>query len=163
MNDPLSSIDPDIYLFNDRTSTKCFTPYEFNSQHELNSVFSIIHFNARSLYKNFEDISIFLSSLKHSFTIIAVSETWISRDPVIPFNLPGYTFIHYNRTSGRGGGVGLFIKNDILFQTRTDISFQSVNENNNCEYLFIDFIYDNAKYIRLVYFIENPIPMLMTF
>ena len=53
-------------------------------------MFSIIHFNARSLYKNFEDISIFLSSLKHSFTIIAVSETWISRDPVIPFNLPGY-------------------------------------------------------------------------
>ena len=33
-----------------------------------------------------------------------------------------------------------------MFQTRTDISFQSVNENNNCEYLFIDFIYDNAKY-----------------
>ena len=152
MNDPLNSIDPDLNLFDTCGSTQCFSPTEFNSQYAFNSEFSMIHFNARSLSKNFEDISLFLSSLKHSFTVIAISETWISNAPVFPFNLPGYKFIHSDRISGRGGGVGLFIKNDILFQIRTDISFVSENDSNFCEYLFIDFMSDNSKYtIGVIY------------
>ena len=85
-------------------------------------------------------------SLKHSFTVIAISETWISGDPVIPFHLPGYTFLHSDRLSGRGGGVGLFIKTDILFHVRIDISIKSDSRDGVCEYLFVNLNDNNSKY-----------------
>jgi len=71
----------------------------------------MIHFNARSLQKNFENISQFLSTLHHSFDFIAISETWINASPLIPFSLDGYTMLHADRSYGRGGGVALFVKN----------------------------------------------------
>ena len=81
MSDYLENIDPDSNFFNSSHLCKCYTSSEFNIQFDSPSGLSLIHFNARSLQKNFNDITNFLSLLKHSFSIIAISETWIFDTP----------------------------------------------------------------------------------
>ena len=38
--------------------------------------FSLIHLNARSLNKNLDHLIVYLDTLKYSFDIITVTETW---------------------------------------------------------------------------------------
>ena len=38
--------------------------------------FSLRHINARSLSKNLDHLNIYLISLRHMFSVIAVTETW---------------------------------------------------------------------------------------
>ena len=120
-----------------------YTSSEFNIQFDSPSGLSLIHFNARSLQKNFNDITNFLSLLKHSFSIIAISETWIFDTPLTPFKIQGYTY-NCNRLYGRGGGVARFILDSIQFKLRTDI-IQTEEEKSCCEYLFIDFEDSDSK------------------
>ena len=105
MDSNLESIDPDIHIFNSSHSYSCYTANEFNVEFVNPTGFSLIHFNARSLQKSFDEMAEFLLLLKHSFSIIAISETWISGTPLIPFKLPGYNFVKVNRHRGRGVGL----------------------------------------------------------
>ena len=100
------------------------------------SFFSILHINARSLSRNFDNINDFLSTISHTFSIITISETWIYGKPSIPFHLNGYNFEHSDRPSGRGGGVALFVRENINYHIRNDMSDNYVE--SVCEYLFID-------------------------
>ena len=40
--------------------------------------FSIIHLNARSLLKNLDQLNLMLGSLKKTFSVISISETWLT-------------------------------------------------------------------------------------
>ena len=60
---------------------------------------------ARSLHKNLDYLQVYLRTLNHNFSVIAVSETWASNDNMSLLNIPGYNSTFKNRTSGRGGGV----------------------------------------------------------
>lgn len=64
-----------------------------------NSGLSAIHFNARSLRKNYDDILAQLSSLNHYFSFICVSETWLSPDDANLFCFPNYTPEYNNRST----------------------------------------------------------------
>ena len=151
MSDTLQNTDPDLNLFDSSNSCKCLTPNDFNVQFVNPTGLSMIHFNARSLQKHFNDITDFLFTLNRSFSIIAISETWIFDTPVLPFRIPGYNFVNSNRLSGRGGGVALFIVDSIKFNVRTDIT-QTEEESNTCESLFIDFVDNNVKFtVGVVY------------
>ena len=69
------NIDPDFNLFN-HISKICKYYFEDNFQMDVNkNGFSIIHFNARSIIKNFTQINQFLSDLYFAFDIIAMSES----------------------------------------------------------------------------------------
>ena len=139
MGNPLNDLDPDICIFEHGNTCSCYTPSEFNSffvKNEYN--FSLIHMNARSLNRNFDSITNLLDTLSNKFSIIALSETWICGKPVTPFHLHGYTFIHSDRAGcvSRGGGVALFVKDDITCTVRDDIF--NTYDNSTCEYLFVD-------------------------
>lgn len=56
----------------------------------MDSKFSLIHFNSRSLYANFNNIKEYLKQFTKPFTIIAISETWINSDKGMNFELEGY-------------------------------------------------------------------------
>lgn len=69
-------IDPDNNFYN-----KIINECEYYTEEQSNNInmegaFSLIHFNSRSLYKNFEDIKECLSKI-NKFSVIAVSETWM--------------------------------------------------------------------------------------
>ena len=102
----------------DSISAKYYLSPDFNEtvDNSREKVFSMIHFNARSLSRNFDQIHAYLSSVKHQFSVIGISETWINPDSHTLFSLDGYHFIHADRPSGRGGGVALFIREDLNFK-----------------------------------------------
>ena len=67
-------------------------------------------------------IKVYLRTLNHNFSVIAISNTWASTDNVLLLNIPGYNSSFKNRTSGRGGGVALFARNCFKFTVRDDLS-----------------------------------------
>ena len=54
--------------------------------------------------------------------MICVSETHIKDSDICDnsslYSLPGYVFLQRNRNAGTGGGVGMFLKQEIFFQTQ---------------------------------------------
>ena len=54
--------------------------------------------------------------------IIALQETWTIKYPTL-LNIPGYQpLIYCNRTKGRGGGIGYYIRNGISYKILHDLS-----------------------------------------
>lgn len=141
--DPACDNDDEDFLQDDIVESNYYLEDEFMSLPKLDSDFSIIHFNARSLSKNFLAISEFIHSLSYSFSIYGFTETWIQSNTPILFHLEGYSFIHIDRISGRGGGVAFLVLDSLNFKIRNDILLQC--DGNEC--LFIEITNRNGKNI----------------
>lgn len=84
------SFDPDINLFNpgngepypcDYYNKKEF--YAFRNilrKSDKTNFFSTLHLNIRSLQKSHDNLRQYLSALDHTFSVIPLSETWLSED-----------------------------------------------------------------------------------
>ena len=88
-----------------------------NQMSKLNKVInenvSFIHFNARSLVKNFENIERMLELNGVKFSAIGVSETWFSDTHNKEYySLKGYDAYFTNRSDKKGGGTALYIRSD---------------------------------------------------
>lgn len=134
-------IDPDVHFysaFNDFNFCEYYSVERFNdfSGAIPSNAFSSFHLNIRSLSKNYDEFVHFLHTLKHTFTVIALSETWLSEDTKDFFKLTNYQSCHYVRQARPGGGVSLFIHNDFEFQLRNDLILNS--ENREIESLFVE-------------------------
>ena len=84
-----------------------------------------MHINIRSLPDKFDKFKKFLTNLdneKIQFDAIQLCETFLSDKNHDLFNIPGYTFISRHRKHYRQGGVGIYIKNNINFVIRDDLS-----------------------------------------
>ena len=81
-----------------------------------------------------------LVDLNFLFTLIGVTETWINPSNPVDYHLPGYTFFS-QPTKVRAGGVGAFIRNDIAFQIRDDLSLST----DECEILSVDILNKSKK------------------
>lgn len=77
--------------------------------------FSMIHFNSRSLYRNFTKIKDYSHQFKFKFSVVAVSETWLGNDKK-DIDLEGYDLFHENRVNSRGGRVALFVKKGLKWE-----------------------------------------------
>ena len=77
MNITSHELDPDTNFFNNFDNCAYYTVDQFNNSIKVENTISIIHFNSRSLNKNFQDIVDYLSEFKKPFSVIAMSETWI--------------------------------------------------------------------------------------
>ena len=74
----------------------------------------MLHFNIRSLQKNFNTFYETLQLLPTLTQIIGIFETKINDSPLTNTSIPNYTFLHANSTT-RAGGVGLYIFNSISY------------------------------------------------
>lgn len=91
----------------------------------------IAHLNARSVFTGFNEISNL--AIDNSFTIFAVSETWLSEAvPSEAVMIPGYNLFRQDRT-GRGGGVALYVKSTLQAE---NLSIDIVN-NEGLEFLWL--------------------------
>ena len=102
-----------------------------------------MHINARSINKNIETIDQMLSSLRISFDIIGIRETWISETNDL-IQMEDYHLICNGRKNRKGGGVGLYIKDDRNYQVRKDLS---IYNKDIMESLFIEIIREKNKNI----------------
>ena len=109
-SDVMFNIDPDNHFHASiPTDTKYYSDEQFVRDVKSKGDLSFIHFNARSLNKNFQKIKDSIEDLKLSFDIIAISETWAERDTIDGFTLNGYEAFHIVRGQIKGGGVALYV------------------------------------------------------
>ena len=121
-----TDLDPDCNFLKE-SSSSC--DYFFEGQ--LNELLvnkndldlSIFHLNARSLYGNFGKFTHLLGLLDHEFSVIGISETWLSDSIFDLVDIPGYNYNFSNhRVNKTGGGVGLYLLDKFEFKIRSDLN-----------------------------------------
>lgn len=69
---------------------------------------SMVHFNVRSLTNKFDDLINYLNSLSFSFSLTALTETWLNESDISDeTQISGYRIIIVNRKHKKGEGVNL--------------------------------------------------------
>ena len=114
--DDLCDLDVNFFNINFENITLYLLPEELKSFLDYSSplnYFSILHLNIRSIKKNFESFKLFLKSIRFTFSVIFVFETWlndlsIARDT--SYELPNYTSNHQMRRDHKGRRVFVYIK-----------------------------------------------------
>lgn len=148
-----SNLDPDctnIFAELNNTPSEYYIEDQFNEmlKNESKSAwagFSVLHLNIRSISHNWSRLTDLLSSLDVHFSAIGVTETWL-KDSNHLVDIEGYSFTHNYRTNKTGGGVGLYLSNDLNFKIRADLHFGDQN-TESAESLFIEIINPHGKNI----------------
>ena len=137
---PLDDIDPDINLLSSLNSNfdcKYYDDSQFHDAYSLcerqcSFLFSVIHCNVRSISKHFDDFTEYIQSLDKTFSVIGLSETWLSKDKCDLYNIASYSKVDVCRQDDRrGGGVCLYIHNALKFKVRYDLEL-SVDTYEGC-------------------------------
>ena len=146
---PLMDSDPDLQYYNDATSinnvTHCnyYLENTFNNKcNQLkidNNSYSLCHVNLRSIPKNLCKFEKYLENLKCSFSVIGISETWLTDHNVDCYGINGYNHFNLHRQGKRGGGVSLFVNELLAANERADLNMMS----EHLEAVFIEITKNN--------------------
>ena len=137
--------DPDTNFYRDVYNCNHYTEHKFNEKLQnanRSNDLSFFHVNIRSLSRNFDALSLFLSNIQTRFSIIGLSETWLQHSD-IQVDIPGYKCIHNHRLNRSGGGVGLYFSGDLNYKVRKDLNYDSAC----AESLFIEMVKPRGKNI----------------
>ncbi|KAL0832236.1 hypothetical protein ABMA28_001686 [Loxostege sticticalis] len=74
-----------------------------------------LHFNIRSLIKNFTKLQQVIHSSKYPLDLIILTEVGVTDMIVNLFNIPGYNMYYQLRSTQRGGGIIVYVKNHLKF------------------------------------------------
>ena len=88
-----------------------------------------------------------------NFKIIALSETAINSHNTC-YNIPGYTVEQDFRSKRKGGGVALYIANNLQYKIKTDLS---IGGNTNFIFVEIDRMHIKSKFNTIVGCIYRPL------
>ena len=141
---PLFETDPDLQFYNDSSTISNANNCDYyledsfdkkRKQMKLDdNCFSTLHLNIRSIPKNLHTLQKFMENLSFKFTAIGISETWLNRDNVDCYGIPGYSHNYIHREQKRGGGVSLFVDENLTVKIRDDITVMS----SSLEALFVE-------------------------
>ena len=140
---PGHDIDPDINFYNEMYSSSGGHCNYYSEDTFRNAIatrvsdtmnFSLIHLNIRSMKKNLGKFDAYLDLFQFPFSIIALSETWLHDHNAGLYRIDGYRLIEKHRTSKKGGGVAILMKNELNCVYREDLSLF----NEDIETVFIE-------------------------
>ena len=121
LTDPLQDIDPDTQFYKLIPNLHNNSDYYFETSFKTKCAslgissknFSCVHFNARSLPKHFTEIESYLCCLDIDFSVIGISETWLKPHTADLYDIQGYSHASHFREMQPGGGVSLFVREDL--------------------------------------------------
>ena len=119
---------------------------------EQSNHLSLFHLNIRSLQNKVDELSTLLTSLDIKFSVVGITETWLLDSPV-GVDIDGYNFVYKNRPVRSGGGVGLYVSDNLDFRIRSDIY---ADEDEVMEALFIEVIRPHEKNVIVGIFYRPP-------
>jgi len=111
----------------------------------------IFHQNVRGLFTNFNLIQNLFSTCK-KIDILTVSETHINgfNDNNDLYQIDGYNFIQRNRKQGKGGGVGIYLRDNLKWKRRFDL------ERDTVESIWIEINITKSKNFLLAVYYRPP-------
>ena len=122
-----TDLDADLH-FPFENNFDYYTIDDFNNSDTIKDslsrkAFTALHCNIRSLSANYDNLHHLLEETNCSFSLIGLSETKFvkNKENFVNVNIMGYNFIH-EPTLSNAGGVGFYIRNDIKFSFRNDLS-----------------------------------------
>ena len=153
LNSNLDLIDPDHNHFEPSNNFQSHSMTSFSSKQDINAnSLKLIHHNARSLMTDCrmdEYVSLF-KILKHPFDILVFTETWLKKEEEGQCKFDCYNHVHLLRPvdeyidfKERGGGISIFVKNNLDFTHRTDLTIMTPF----AECSFIEMKFNNHKYL----------------
>ena len=151
----LCDIDPDLHFYQEfnQATVKCnyYLDTKFNEEITepkgwTNFFLSLCHVNIRSARKNLGAFENYLNILKHEFTVIALTETWLNDNDCDLYGLSGYKVIGRHRVNRTGGGVAVCIRDHVSFRERPDLS----SSTEDFETVFIEIEKGNQQNVRNV-------------
>ena len=105
-----------------------------------------LNINIQSLNSKYEKLKNCILSLTNNniqIDLIALQETWSIKHPQL-LDIPGFQQLVYkNRSRGRGGGVGFYIRNGLTYSVNNELSV-FVDKVVESLTLDITFIHNNA-------------------
>ena len=147
MHSFLNNVDPDVNFPYHRTTSNYMVEESINDQfipRSPNETFSLMHLNTKSLIGNFDKFEILLTNLRKSFSVIAITETWLNDLTSDLVNMPGYNFVSNNRKSKIGGGVGLYLKNNLQYKICSECTYSNPDV---IEFLYVEINVSHGKNI----------------
>ena len=132
--------------------TEQYIDSHLKSFHDNKHLMKLMHLNTQSMMSSFDEFCISLKT--YPFDLVASSETWLTDNQYLLdyVNIPGYIFEYHNRKGKRGGGVGIYIKEDIKYKRRKDIE----NLKPNLEHLWVEIMGKNRFSNILVCVLYQP-------
>ena len=97
----------DICNYHDLTSYTNATPKN------ITNYINVLHINARSLNKNYDQVISFIKSLPKLPDVLCISETWLSANNVHLHEIDGYISYVHRPAGTTGGGVAIYINIDL--------------------------------------------------
>ena len=93
--------------------------YEKLSQHSKH--LRLCHLNCQSLLSTFDEFVHLIS--KNKLDILTLSETWLRNNvhQIAHIQIPRYSFAFKNRGEKRGGGVAVYLRQELKYKERTDL------------------------------------------
>lgn len=79
-----------------------------------NSFFSILHNNIRSITKNYNEFTAFLSQFSNQFDCIVLSETWNILDTSM-FQISGYDILYNGGNYNKSDGVVVYVRDSLNY------------------------------------------------
>ena len=109
------------------TICKNYTDESFNKSFKFQIFFSIYHVNIRSTPENLKQLIYYIQGIKYKFSAFAISETWLKNYNDTLYDINGYSHECVNKENWHGGSVSLYIRNDITYRLRNDLSIDLID------------------------------------
>ena len=121
LDSQMYDIDPDIQFYNDinnpsRHISQYYLEDAFNHKVKENpsDCLSMLHINIRSIQNKINEYDCYMSLLHQKFSIIGVSETWLTEETYGLYEFEDYSHTGLYREGKKGGGVSIFVREGIL-------------------------------------------------
>jgi len=92
------------------------------------------------LQAHFDELNVLLLHISNPPSIVIISETRITTNPLININIPGYDFIHFPSPT-KAGGVGAYVSRSLNFTENNSLRLQV----SGCEDLWLDVDFPGTK------------------
>ena len=112
----------------------CYSTHSFHNSYDIGECFNnnqclaTFHCNIRSVPANIDNLQHLLFKLSFPFSLIGITETKLKTNisPTINIEIQGYRFVSEPSLSNVGG-VAFYIKNNLDFSIRSDISSTTID------------------------------------
>ena len=104
----------------------------------------LVHQNIRGLLSKKDILETLFTNEKF---IITLSETHIASVNSELFQIPGFKFVQKNRIAGEGGGVAMYLSDDLKWKRRTDLETDEIE----CIWVEVDIFKSKSFLVGCIY------------